>query len=349
MRNLATRALLFVTFLFVFPVHSLTQEQTNPYAPDQAEPGSVEAIARYTTETRFSNPWVAYVPASATVTSPTKYLGHVVGAAGELSNTTKVYGYMRELDRTSDRVRVQTIGRSEEGRDIILVAITDEEGLRDLDRLKAATAALADPRKVTPEQAERIIETARPIYYFNAGLHSTETGSPEMVMEMAYRLAVSEQPMIRNIRRNLIVLINPVSEPDGRDKTVDWFYRYLKGKTDWENLPPLSPPYWGHYVFHDNNRDTHQKALQLTRAVHRMFYEYHPTVMHDLHESIPLLQTWNGTGPWNGNLDPILLSEFFEMSFHEISAMSALGMPGVWTWGFGEGWGHHYLESVAVN
>jgi hypothetical protein len=349
MRKTPTRPLLLLTLFLLASVESVTQQQSKPYPPDIAEPGSVEAIARFTTETRFLSPWVAYVPASEKVPSPTKYLGHVVGAPGELSNTTKVYGYMRELDRASERVRVETIGRSEEGRDILLVAIADEEGLRELDRLKAATASLADPRNTTPHQAEGIIATARPIYYFNAGLHSTETGSPEMVMEMAYRLAVSDQPMIQNIRQNLIVLINPVSEPDGRDKTVDWFYRYLKGKTDWETLPPTSPPYWGHYVFHDNNRDTHQKALQLTRAVHRMFYDYHPTVVHDLHESIPLLQTWNGTGPWNTNLDPILLSEFFEMSFHEVGALSAFGMPGVWTWGFGEGWGHHYLESVAVN
>jgi hypothetical protein len=349
MRKPPTRPLLVLTLLLLVSVKSVTQQQSNPYAPDIAEPGSVEAIARFTTETRFLSPWVAYLPASEKVPSPTKYLGHVVGAPGELSNTTKVYGYMRELDRASERVRVETIGRSEEGRDILLVVIADEEGLQELDRLKAATAALADPRKTTPEQAERIIATARPIYYFNAGLHSTETGSSEMVMEMAYRLAISDQPMIQNIRHNLIVLINPVSEPDGRDKTVDWFYRYLKGKTDWDTLPPTSPPYWGHYVFHDNNRDTHQKALQLTRAVHRMFYDYHPTVVHDLHESIPLLQTWNGTGPWNTNLDPILLGEFFEMSFHEVGAMTAFGMPGVWTWGFGEGWGHHYLDSVAVN
>ncbi|HVG39949.1 MAG TPA: M14 family zinc carboxypeptidase [Pyrinomonadaceae bacterium] len=334
---------------FLITPNLIRAQTVNSYAPDTPEPGSIEAIAGFTTEKRFSNPWVSYVPASNTVTSPTKYLGHVAGAAGELSNTAKVFGYLRELDRTSPRVQIETIGRSEEGRDILLLAVADEEGLRDLARLKAATAALADPRKTTPEAAEKIISAARPIYYFNAGLHSTETGSPEMVMELAYRLAVSEQPMIERIRRNLIVLINPVSEPDGRDKAVDWFYRHLKGKTDYENLPPDSPPYWGHYVFHDNNRDTHQKALQLTRAVHRMFYDYHPTVMHDLHESIPLLQTWNGTGPFNGNLDPILVSEFFEMSFSEISTMSAMGMPGVWTWGFGEGWGHHYLESVAVN
>jgi hypothetical protein len=321
---------------------------SNPYAPDTAEAGSVEAIAKYTTDPKFLSSWVAYVPASASVPSPAKYLGRLVGTPGELTRTAQIYGYLRELDKASPRVQVTTIGKTEEGRDILLVAIADETGLRDLDKLKAATAALADPRKTTPEQAEQIIATARPIYYFNAGLHSTELGSPEMVMELAYRLAVSEQPMIQRIRRNLVVLINPASEPDGRDKAVDWFYRYQKGKTDPDNLPPGSP-YWGHYVYHDNNRDTHQKALEITRAVHRMFYDYHPTVVHDLHESIPLLQTWNGTGPFNTNLDPILINEWFEMAFAEIRTMSSLGMPGVWTWGFGEGWGHHYLDSVAVN
>jgi zinc carboxypeptidase len=319
------------------------------YAPDVPEPGSVEAIAKFTTEPRFGNPWVNYVPSSATVPSPTKYLGHVAGAAGELSRTSQIYGYFRELDKASPRVQVEVIGKSEEGREILLVAVADEEGIRDLDRLKAATAALADPRKTPPEAVEKIVATARPIYYFNAGLHSTETGSPEMVMELAYRLAVSETPMIRDIRKNVVVLINPVSEPDGRDKVVDWYYKYLKGKTDYENLPEMSPPYWGHYVFHDNNRDTHQKALALTQAVHRMFYDYHPTVVHDLHESIPLLHTWNGTGPYNANLDPIVINEWLEMSFHEVSRMTALGMPGVWTWGFGESWGLHYLDSVGNN
>ena len=320
-----------------------------PYAPDVPEAGSVEAIAKFTTEKHFGNPWVAYVPASATVPSPTKYLGHVAGAAGELSRTSQIYGYFRELAKATPRVKVSVIGKSEEGREILLVAIADEEGIANLDRLKAATALLADPRRTTPEEAEKIIAAARPIYYFNAGLHSTETGSPEMVMELAYRLAVSDQPMIEAIRKNVIVLINPVSEPDGRDKAVDWFYRFLKGKTDYENLPKMSPPYWGYYVFHDNNRDTHQKALKLTQAVHAMFYEYHPTVVHDLHESIPLLHTWNGTGPYNVNLDPIAINEWLETSFHEVDALTALGMPGVWTWGYGESWGLHYLDSVASN
>ncbi len=102
------------------------------WAPDRPEPGSVEAIAKFVTETRFNNPWVSYVPDSNKVTSPSKYLGHVVGAAGELTDVARIQGYYRELARTSPRVRVETIGRSDEGRDIILVAVSDEASIRDL-------------------------------------------------------------------------------------------------------------------------------------------------------------------------------------------------------------------------
>ena len=317
--------------------------------PDTPEPGSAEAIARFTTEPRFLSPWVAYVPASGKVPSPSKQLGHIVGAPGELTHAGAIQAYVRALAAASPRVHLETIGRTEEGREIILIAIADEAGIRDLAHLKAATAALADPRRTSPDEAETIIAKARPIYYFNCGLHADETGSAEMGMELAYRLAVSEQPMIRAIRDNLLVLINPIAEPDGRDKVADWFYRYLKGRTDYDALPRMSPPYWNRYVYVDINRDAHQKAFAATRAVHDMFFAYHPTVVHDLHEAIALLQTWNGTGPYNPYLDPIVTSQFLEMSFHEVTSMTAMGMPGVWTWNFGEDFGLHYLDSVAMN
>ncbi len=264
-------------------------------------------------------------------------------------DSAKAYAYCRALAAASPRVRVFTIGRSEEGRDILMVAVADEAGIRELDRLKAATAALADPRRTDPAAADRLIQNARPIYYFNAALHSDETGSTEAMLEMAYRLAVSEQPMIRRIREQLVVLINPVSNPDGRDKMVEWFYRYLKGKTDRATLPRQSPPYWSKYAFVDINRDTHQQTHETTKAVHRMFHEWHPTVVHDLHEGQPMLMTWNGTGPYNPNIDPITYTEFLELSFHEVQTLTAMGMPGVSTWNFGEAFAHLYLDSVAMN
>jgi len=322
---------------------------TDTAAPDTPEPGSSEAIAKATGDPRFLSPWVSYLPQSSTVPSPVSFFGRILGAPGEFVNTAKAHAYCRALAEASPRVRVFPIGRSEEGREILMVAIADEAGIRDLDRLKAATASLADARTTSPSTAEALIASSRPIYYLNAGLHADETGSAEAVLELAYRLAVSEQPNIRRIREQLIVLINPVSNPDGRDKMVEWFYRYLKGKTDRATMPRESPPYWSKYAFVDINRDTHQQTHETTKAVHRMFHEWHPTVVHDLHEGSPLLMSWNGTGPYNPNIDPITYTEFLELSFHEVETMTGLGMPGVATWNFGEAFSHLYLDSVAMN
>ena len=317
--------------------------------PDVAEPGSIEEIAQATTEPRFISPWVRYLPASSTVPSPRVFLHRIPGAPGELVNSETAQAYCRALAAASPRVRLYTIGRSEEGRDIVMLAIADERGIATLDQLRADTAALADPRLTDPAAAERLVARARPIYYLNAGPHSDETGSAESMLELAYRLAVSEQPMIRRIRENLVVLINPVSNPDGRDKQVEWFYRYLKGKTDYASLPRQAPPYWSKYTFVDINRDAHQLTHATTQAVSRMFFDWHPTVVHDLHESIALLMTWNGTGPYNPNIDPQTFNEFLELSFHEVQVMSGFGMPGVWTWNFGESFSQLYTDSVAMN
>ncbi len=342
-------ALCLILFLTAARTGSGSSTATSTPGPDHPEPGSVEAIAAATTDPRFISPWVAYVPESDTVPSPTDYLGRIVGAPGEMTRIEEFSGYLKVLADASPRVHLEEIGRTVEGREILLLAVADEPGISSLSRLKGATAALADPRTTDPQRAEEIIAGARPIYFINAGLHGDETGEPEAVLELAYRLAVSEQPMIRRIRERVVVLINPVANPDGRAKMADWFYRYLKGRTDYDALPRQSPPYWGHYVFVDANRDAHQQTQKETQAVYRMFWDYHPTVIHDLHEAIALLQTWNGTGPYNPNLDPIVTSEFLEMAFHEVSRMTALGMPGVWTWDFGEGYGHHYTDSIAMN
>jgi len=328
---------------------ALRPEPAHAQAPDTPEPGSSEAIAAATTEPRFLTPWVSYVPDKPGVPSPTRHLGHIVGAPGELTSTTKIYAYYRALAAATRRVRVEVIGRSEEGREILLVQVGDEKSLDDVDAHRKAMADLADPRRIDERTADERIAAVKPFYMLHGGLHSGETGSPEMLMELAHRLAVSEAPHIREIRDRLIVLINPVAEPDGRDRMVDWFYRHLKGKADFENLPPLSPPYWGKYVRHDNNRDGIQRKLPLTRATQDAFMRWLPLVVHDLHESVPLLSIWTGTGPYNPNLDPSVFSEWHTIAFQEVATLTAMGLPGVWTYGFTEGWAQVYQDSVAMN
>jgi hypothetical protein len=328
---------------------SVVPQAARAQSPDTPEPGSSEAIAAATTEPRFVTPWVSYVPDKPGVPSPTKFLGHIVGAPGELSNTTKIYAYYRALAAATRRVRVHVIGKSEEGREILLVMVGDEKTLDDAEAHRRAMAELADPRRIDEKTAEERIASVKPGYLLHGGLHSGETGSPEMLMELAHRLAVSEAPHIREIRERIVVLINPVAEPDGRDRMVDWFYRHLKGKTDWENLPPLSPPYWGQYVRHDNNRDGIQRKLALTRATQDAYLKWLPIVMHDLHESVPLLSIWTGTGPYNTNLDPSVYSEWHTIAFQEVATLTAMGLPGVWTYGFGEGFAQVYQDSPAIN
>jgi hypothetical protein len=110
------------------------------------------------------SPWVSYLPASSSVPSPRAFLKRIPGAPGELVDSATAYGYARALADASPRVELFTIGRSEEGRDIVLLAIADEKGIQSLEQLKRDTAALADPR-TTDQAAEQIVERARPIYY----------------------------------------------------------------------------------------------------------------------------------------------------------------------------------------
>lgn len=306
-------------------------------------------VREYTTDPRFLPASLESLPASTTVPSPRAHFGTIIGAPGVTHHAEEVYGYFRALAKATPRVKVETVGKSEEGRDIVLAIIADEKTMRELDHYKRLLARLADPRTLPRDSLEQILNGAKPVYYLNGGLHSPEMGSPEMLMELAYRLAVSDDSAVARIRDNVITIINPVSEPDGRDKQVDWYYRYTKGRPEFDDGFPRSSPYWGRYALHDNNRDGIQMSQQLTRAIYRIYYDWHPLVMHDLHESVPLLYISTGTGPYNVTNDPIAISEWQLLANNEITALSAAGLPGVWTWGFFDGWWPGYAVWVANN
>jgi hypothetical protein len=318
-------------------------------AAQQPDTAYARLVRAYTTDVRFLPASVASLPLSATVPSPQAHFGSIVGAPSVMHHTAEITGYFRALAEATPRVRVETVGKTEEGRDIILVVIADSATVADADRYRAALARLADPRTIETGALDSVLAAAKPVYYLNGGLHSAEMGSPEMLMELAYRLAVSEEPAPRDIRNHVITLINPVSEPDGRDRQVDWYLHYTKSRTTPDDGFPRSSPFWGDYAFHDNNRDGLQMALALTRAIYRIYYDWHPLVMHDLHESIPLLYVSTGTGPYNEHNDPIAISEWQLLANNDITALDAQGLPGVWTWAFFDGWWPGYAIWVANN
>ena len=293
---------------------------------------------------RISTELVDYLPASATVPSPLKVLGHIIGAPGILDRSADIYKYFDALAAASPRVKVWRIGKTEEGRDMILAAVADEQTIKELDKYRGMLAALGDPRKTTPEQAQQLIHTAKPIYYITSGIHSPEFGGPEMLMELAYRLAVDSSQFIQNIRNNVIVLITPVIEPDGRDKAVDTYYYNKKQPKGAPRLPLM---YWGRYVQHDNNRDGMGQFLQLTKHTTQAVLDWHPTILHDLHEAQTYLYASTGTGPYNEQIDPITIDEWWMLAENDVMEMTKRGVPGVWTYGFYDGWTPNYLFFIA--
>ncbi|HKO99269.1 MAG TPA: M14 family zinc carboxypeptidase [Pyrinomonadaceae bacterium] len=304
-------------------------------------------IKEYTTETFFNSPLTDYLPASPTVPTPKAVLGDVAGAPGKLPYAEDVHRYMRLLEKSSPRVKVFSIGTTEEGREMIAVAVASEQLLARLDENRARLTKLADPRQISlkDDEADKLVAESFPIYYITGALHSNETGSPTALMELAYRLAVDDSVYVRHIRDNIVTLITPVAEVDGRNRAVDVYNWHLANpKSNW---PPLV--YWGHYVAHDNNRDAIGLSLKLTRNILNTYVGWKAIVLHDLHESVPYLyDNTIGDGPYNAWLDPILTDEWQMIGWNNVSEMTKFGMPGVFAHGNFDTWSPGYLMFIAA-
>jgi hypothetical protein len=348
-RQLRSRILCLSTLLVLHLAAGAKADETAP-ARDPKQPVNeayTAKIKKYTTAPVFTSPLVDYLPASKSVPTPEAVLGDVSGAPGILPYAEGVYKYMRLLEKATPRVRVFSIGMTEEGREMIAVAVSSEENLKRLDENRARLAKLADPRtiKLDDNEADRLVAQSTPIYYITGTIHSPETGAPTALMELAYRLAVDDSPYIREIREGVITLITPVVEVDGRDRMVDLYRWHLAHPKDF--YPPLI--YWGKYVAHDNNRDAMGVTLKLTENVLNTYVGWKAQVLHDLHESVPYLyDNTAGDGPFNAWVDPILTDEWEMIGWRNVADMTKFGMPGVFTHGIFDTWSPGYLMFIAA-
>lgn len=338
--------ILFSTLSAAAQMSTQPKFQRDPNQPIDEE--YTKRIAEYTTEKFFNSPLTSYLPASKNVPTPMAVLGDIAGAPGKLPYAEDVYRYMRMLEKASPRVKVYTIGRTEEGREMIAVAISSEANMAQLEANRARLAQLADPRTIgmNDAEADKIVEASTPVYYITGTIHSPETGSPTALMELAYRLTVDDTNYYKNIRNNLITLITPVVEVDGRNRMVDVYNWHLANPG--KNWPGLV--YWGHYVAHDNNRDAMALSLDLTKNVLNTYRNWKVQVLHDLHESVPYLyDNTVGDQPYNAWLDPILTDEWQIIGWNNISEMTKFGMPGVFTHGGFDTWSPSYLMFIAAS
>ncbi|MEO8622285.1 MAG: M14 family zinc carboxypeptidase [bacterium] len=333
---------------------------------------------------RFGSPLVDHLPVVRGIPTPKDILGHHIGAPKTLTYYADQLRYYRALEKATGRVKVETIGKSDEGRELVVVWVTSDDNMKHLAKNRANLAKIGDPRGMTEADVHELIKDTKPHYHLMGGLHSGETGPSEMLMELVYRIATETSPIITQIRNNVYVSVTPVADADGRDRNVDWFYKnldYLAANPTAAVTPPaVTPPdqaagrgegpgaagaggppgggrggpaigalpYWGKYVYHDNNRDINIELVQM-RAIVDWYFTAHPPIMHDLHEAQPLMYTYSGGMPQNPNLDPLLFAELPWFANYEMAQMTKWNMPGVYTNAFMDGWSPGYLGSVAYN
>jgi hypothetical protein len=325
-----------------------------------------KAYKEWTGDPKFGSPLVDHLPKVPGIPSPKDVLGYHIGAPRKLTYYENILKYYRALAAATPRVKIETIGKSDENRELVVVWVSSDDNIKNLQQNRDNLARLADPRGVPDAALKQLIATTKPHYHFIGGLHSGEFGPPEMLMELVYRLATETSPFITAIRDNVIVSVTPVADADGRDRNVDLFYcnqdaNAAAGRgagAGAAQAPPAggrgggggacSLPYWGKYVYHDNNRDINLSQMQM-RALADWYFTAHPPIMHDLHEAQPLLYTYSGGPPQNPNLDPILFAELPFFSNWELAQMTKWGMPGVYTHAFMDGWSPGYLGSIAYN
>ncbi len=296
------------------------------------------------------------VVVNATIPSPRSVLGFTPGDDRTIADWREITNYFARLDVSSDRVLVQTIGLSTEGRPLIVAFISAPENIRDLEKYKEIQRRLADPRAVsTPAERDQLLREGKTIVVISCSIHSNEIVASQMSMQLAYELADAHDAETREILQNTILLLIPSPNPDGIAIVADWYRKTLG--TSFEGTDP--PTLYHHYAGHDDNRDWFMLNLQETRLLTRLFWkEWFPEIVYDIHQ-----QGANGSrlfvppfyDPPNPHIAPLLLRQVGLLGHKMAADLQAAGFKGIITNALYDTWWHggfrtapYYHNSIGI-
>jgi Zinc carboxypeptidase len=244
--------------------------------------------------------------AAVALPQPASIFGFEPGTDRKLADYGQIVRYFRALDAATDRVRLFEIGKTAEGREMVLSAISSEANLARLDRYRDIARQLADSRGLTDDQARALAREGKTIVWLDMGLHATEVAHAQVSAEVARLIAGGDTEEIRRLRENAIVLLMPVMNPDGLEIVTKWYRANVGTPFETSPLPVLYQKHAGH----DNNRDWFMQNLPETQNVTRQLYQvWFPQILYNHHQSgltSPRIWAPPMDDPVNPNMHPLV-------------------------------------------
>ncbi len=247
-----------------------------------------------------------HLPVRAQVTSPMQQFGFDIGADYQLVNYRQLVEYWTKLDSESDRLTLQEIGKTPDGRTMIMAVITSPENHARLSRYKEISARLALAKDLTDEEARRLAAEGRAVVWIDGGLHATEILGSQQLLELVWQMVSRDDAETRRFLEDVILLVVPAN-PDGLDLVADWYMRTAEPeKRSMGGVPVL----YQKYIGHDNNRDFNMITQPETEAISRqLFREWYPQIIYNHHQSGPagtVLFAPPFRDPFNYVFDPLI-------------------------------------------
>ena len=222
------------------------------------------------------------------VTSPEQFFGHKIGADYVLPNYTKFTEFVRKLDTESDRMTVQSIGKTAEGRDQLMAIITAPENFKNLKKYQDISRRLSLAEGLTDEQARALAKDGKAVVWIDGGLHATEVLGAQQLIETIYQFVSRNDEETLRILRDVVILAAHAN-PDGMELVSDWYMRRQDPKT---RTTAGIPRLYQKYVGHDNNRDFYAMNQPESTNINRILYrEWFPQIVYNHHQAGP-----RGTG-----------------------------------------------------
>ncbi|MGE5362341.1 MAG: M14 family zinc carboxypeptidase, partial [Bacteroidales bacterium] len=240
------------------------------------------------------------------VTPPKEQFGFNIGDDYQLVNYTQLVAYWTKLAQQSPRMKLVEIGKTAEGRTMVMAIITSPENHKKLDRYRDISARLAHAEGLTDDQARALAAEGKAVVWIDGGLHATEILGSQQLIELVYQMVSGNDAETQRFLDDVILLAAPVN-PDGLELVANWYLRESDPKKrTMAGLPVL----YHKYVGHDDNRDSYAITQPETEATSRVLYEqWFPQIMYNHHQSGPagtVLFAPPFRDPFNYYFDPLV-------------------------------------------